>query len=305
MSALSVSVAPVRINWMPAMIAGFCLVWSASFVAGKIGVTYCPPLILLSLRFLTAGVLILAFAAFRRGEWNLSRRDAAAYAVIGIANNAMYLGFGYTGLQTMSAGLNALIVSANPVFVTVLAALVLREGMSWSKAIGLVLGVAGVTMIVAHRMSVGSDNPIGIAYAVAALASIVAGTLLFKILAPQGSLLIGNGVQNLSGGLVLLPFAATFDRWSDVTLNLHLAGAFIYLVVFGSMVAYALWFRMLTQLGAAAASAYHFVMPALGMMFGWMLLGEHVTLRDVVGVLPVALGIYLVTRSKKRMEKQA
>jgi drug/metabolite transporter (DMT)-like permease len=48
--------------------------------------------------------------------------------------------------------------------------------------------------------------------------------------------------------------------------------------------------------GATAASAYHFLMPPLGMLFAWMVLGEHVELKDLLGIVPVALGIYLVTR---------
>ncbi len=105
--------------------------------------------------------------------------------LIGIANNALYLGLGYIGLKTISAGLNALIVSANPVFVAVLAAMFLGEQITWQKVVGLLLGVAGVALIVAHRMSAGTDSPIGIAFSVGALVSIVAGTILFKVLAPK------------------------------------------------------------------------------------------------------------------------
>jgi drug/metabolite transporter (DMT)-like permease len=64
----------------------------------------------------------------------------------------------------------------------------------------------------------------------------------------------------------------------------------------GSVVGYLLWFRLLTMFGATAASTYHFLMPPLGILFGWILLGEHVGARDLIGVLPVAVGIYLVTR---------
>jgi drug/metabolite transporter (DMT)-like permease len=58
---------------------------------------------------------------------------------------------------------------------------------------------------------------------------------------------------------------------------------------------------MLTVSGATAASSYHFMMPPLGLLFGWLLLGEHVALTDVVGIVPVALGIYLVTRPPSRI----
>ena len=54
--------------------------------------------------------------------------------------------------------------------------------------------------------------------------------------------------------------------------------------------------QLLKQLGATAASSYHFLMPPLGMLFGWLMLGEHVSAIDLAGIVPVALGIYLVTR---------
>ena len=60
--------------------------------------------------------------------------------------------------------------------------------------------------------------------------------------------------------------------------------------------AFFLWFYLLDKLGATAASAYHFLMPPLGMFFGWLVLGEHLVFRDLVGIVPVALAIYLVTR---------
>ena len=64
----------------------------------------------------------------------------------------------------------------------------------------------------------------------------------------------------------------------------------------GSILAYLLWFHLLKVSGATAASAYHFLMPPLGMLFAFLVLGEHVEIRDLLGIVPVALGIYLVTR---------
>lgn len=299
MSALSLAAPRSRINPLPFYVMLFCLIWSVSFVAGKIGVTDCPPLIFLAVRFLIAGTLILGISALRGETWNLSRRDVMVFAVLGLANNALYLGLGYIGLHTISAGLGALIVSANPVFTSVLAAVFLGEQMTWRKVIGLLLGVAGVAVIVAHRISVGSDSTIGIAFSVGALVSIVAGTILFKVLAPKGSLWIGNGVQNLSGGLALVPFAFMFSSVGDIVPSGRMFAALAFLVLLGSILAYLLWFHMLTVFGATAASAWHFVMPPLGMLFGWMILGEHVATRDLLGIVPVALGVYLVTRPAK------
>jgi drug/metabolite transporter (DMT)-like permease len=295
--ANSVSMSGARSSALPFEIGLFCLLWSFAFVAGKIGVTYCPPLLLLAARFLLAGLLILAIQGFRREAWSMGWRDAIVFAIIGIANNALYLGLGYTGLKTVSAGLGGLIVSANPVFTAVIAALLLGETLTLRKIAGLALGIVGVIMIVWHRLSVGSDQLEGIIYTLAALASIVTGTILFKQLAPKGSLWIGNGIQNLSAGLALTPVALAVSDWNAITWNAQLAGAFTFLVLGGSVLAYVLWFHLLKVCGATAASAYHFLMPPLSMVFAFLVLGEHVALQDLTGVIPVALGVYLVTRA--------
>ena len=295
--APSVAVPRAAFNPLPLYIGLFCLLWSFAFVAGKIGVTDCPPLILLTARFSLAGILILGITALRGEAWSsLTWRDAAIFAILGVANNALYLGLGYTGLQTVSAGLGGLIVSANPVFTAVLAAAFLGEALTLRKVMGLLLGIAGVGFIVWHRMSVGTDDWHGILFTLASLASIVAGTILFKVFAPKGSLWVGNGVQNLAAGVVLLPFAFSFADVGDIVPSARLLGAFAFLVLGGSILAYLLWFHLLKVCGATAASAYHFLMPPLGMLFAWMVLGEHVEIRDLLGIVPVALGIYLVTR---------
>src|SRR5438046_916771 len=253
--APSVAVPRAGFNPLPLYIGLFCLLWSFAFVAGKIGVTDCPPLILLTARFSLAGILILGITALRGEAWSsLTWRDAAVFAILGLANNALYLGLGYTGLKSVSAGLGGLIVSANPVFTAALAALFLGEALTWHKVAGLLLGIAGVALIVWHRMSVGSDSLHGILFTLASLASIVAGTILFKLLAPRGSLWIGNGIQNIAGGLALLPFALTLADINDIVPSMRLFGAFAFLVLGGSILAYLLWFHPLQVCGAPVAS---------------------------------------------------
>jgi drug/metabolite transporter (DMT)-like permease len=285
---------------LPIYIGAFCVLWSFAFVAGKIGVMDCPPLLLLAGRFLTAGLLILGFTAVRGGAWSgawtLSRRDIGVFAILGLFNNALYLGFAYVGLQSVSAGLGGLIVSANPVFTALLAALFLGEALTWRKLAGLFLGVIGVAFIVAHRLSAGTDSLHGILFTLVSLVSIVAGTILFKRLAPKGNLWIGNGIQNLAAGILLAPIALSVSNLGGIVPSARLIGAFAFLVFGGSILAFCLWFHLLRICGATAASSFHFLMPPLAMLFAWLVLGEQVVAQDLLGILPVVLGIYLVTR---------
>ncbi len=278
------------------MVGTFCVLWSSAFAVAKIALLDCPPLLLLAFRFLIAGVLMLGVVAVQRVPWTLSRRDVALFAMLGIANQAVYLGLGYIGLHDVSAGLSALIVSANPIVTAVLAVLVLGESMTWRKAVGLLAGIGGVAFIVQSHLSVGTDHLRGILFTIAALFSLVGGTILFKRFAPKDGLWIGNGVQSLAAGIATLPFALTFESVADVTPTWRLLAAFAYLVLVVSVFAYLLWFQILARSGATAASSYYFITPPLGILFGWLLLGEHVAWFDLLGIVPVALGIYLVTR---------
>jgi drug/metabolite transporter (DMT)-like permease len=292
-SSRPLSAAPIS---LPLMVGMFCILWSSAFSVAKLAIADCPPLLLLASRFLVAGVLMLAIARLQGVRWTLSRRDVALFAVLGIANQAVFLGLGYVGLREISSGLSALIVSANPVVTAVLAVMLLGERMTWRKSLGLLLGIGGVAYIAGSRLSAGSDHLQGILLTIAALLSLVGGTILFKRFAPKDGLWIGNGIQSLAAGIASLPFALSFESVGDVVPTWRLLATFAYLVLLVSVFAYLLWFQILTVSGATAASSYHFLMPPLGMLFGWLLLGEHMAVSDLLGIVPVVLGIYLVTR---------
>jgi drug/metabolite transporter (DMT)-like permease len=98
-------------------------------------------------------------------------RDLLVFAVLGIANQAVYLGLSYVGIRTISSGLAALVISSNPILTAVMAALFLGERMTWRKAVGLLLGTGGVSFVVESRLSGGAEHFVGIALTVGALVS--------------------------------------------------------------------------------------------------------------------------------------
>jgi drug/metabolite transporter (DMT)-like permease len=290
---------------LPLAIATFCVIWSAAYSVAKLALYDCPPLLLLTLRFVLAGVITLAAAAFYADWRHLSARDVAALALLGVLNFALYLGLNYYGMLSIPAGLSALIISANPVLTALMAAVFLKETLTWRKGWGLLLGVGGVAFVVGSRVHAGLSSPAGIALTLGALSALVAGTILFKRLAPNGGLWLGNGVQNLAGGLAVAPFAFAFERVGDIVPSTRFILALAYSIVLVSILGYLLWFYILKVSGATAASSYHFLMPPLGILFGWLILGEPVEPVDIIGILPVALGIYLVTRPAVLRRSQA
>src|SRR5262249_27645533 len=223
--------APSAVYSMPLLIAAFCVLWSSAFAVAKLALTDCPPLLLLMARFLLAGTIILGVTALQSGQRHLARRDILILSLLGVANNSIYLGLNYVGMQSISAGLSALIVSANPVATAVLAAIFLKEQMTWRKVAGLLLGIGGVAFVIEGRTMSGIDSLTGVAFTIAALLSLVGGTILFKRLSPNGGLWIGNGVQNLAAGLALAPFAVGIEPVGDIVPSWRLFIALAYLVL--------------------------------------------------------------------------
>jgi drug/metabolite transporter (DMT)-like permease len=283
----------------PLLVGTFCVLWSLAFPISKVALSYCPTLLLLMIRLLVAGGITLAGAGMLGVKWRLSWRDGVILAALGVINCALYLGLSYFGMRLVPAGLMALIVSTNPVLTALLAARFLHEGMSVRKIIGLLLGVAGVAVIVESRLAGGTASALGIALAVAALLALSGGTVLFRKFTLKTDLVIANGVQTLAGGIALVPLAFTFESVGEIVPTWRFVEAMTYVILCGSVAGYLLWFRLVAVYGATSASAWHFTIPPLGMLFGWILLGEQVHAPDLLGIVPVAAGIWLVTRPAK------
>jgi drug/metabolite transporter (DMT)-like permease len=299
-----------------AQVLAFCLCWSAAFPLAKLGLRDAPPLKFLCLRFLLAAALMLAWVALRawhrgtplfpRGPRNpgmagsTSRwRPWVLLACIGLCNNALYLGLCWSGMLHLSSGLSSVIISTNPVWVALAASLLLGERLDWRRGAGLLLCMAGVCWIVWRRLGLQDDSALGVVLVGAGALSLVAGTLLFKRWQPQVAhvdLLLNNAVQVGVSGLLLIPLALWLEADQSIHWTVGFVWSFTLMVGFVSIVAYLLWLHLLRTRSATEASALHFLMPPLGLVMSWLSLGEPLHGSDLLGILPVAYGLWLVTR---------
>lgn len=286
--------APMGVTWAP--IAAFCFLWSSAFAAAKIAVRDCPPLTLLTIRFLIAGALMLGVAA-ASGRWSRpGARDLAALILLGVLNNAAYLGLSWSGMTTVSSAFTAVLISTNPLLIGVLAGPVLGERLGWRKMFGLCLGLAGVALVLRSRLHGMQEDAHGTLLVTGGLVALVAGTLLYKRLKPAAGLWMATGIQSLAGAAALLPVALLHESIGDARLTASLFWSMAYMIVAVSIGGYYLWFMILGRASATAASALHFLMPPLGLLFGWVVLREPVSWLDLLGIVPIALGIWLATR---------
>jgi drug/metabolite transporter (DMT)-like permease len=272
----------------------FSLLWSSAFAVVKIALRDAPPLFLMSSRFVVAGAALLLFAILRGrrlpapGEWPL-------IVLLGVLNYALYLGLTATALRHLSAGMGAVLASLNPLLLAVVAPWALGERLTTTKIVGLLIGFGSVTWVMWSRL--GDDNrPEGMGLVVAAIVCLVAATVIFKRSAIGGDLVVLNGGQLLSAGLLLLVPSLAWEPLADLHVTASFLGAWAYLIVAVSGLGMWTWFWLLSHGDATRASAYFFLNPIFGLFLGALLLGEPLGATDFVGTAVVALGIYLVQR---------
>lgn len=276
----------------------FVLIWTSAFPAAKIGLIDSPPLLFLALRFLLAGGVMLAWAYWRRTLRKLSLKEWGILGALGLLNHALYLGLSWTGMGSLSSGLSTILISANPIVVAVLSSFVLREPLTRQKIMGLALGFLGVAFIVRNRMGSSIDSLEGFLLVLAALFTLAFGTVLYKKWPVKTDIVTGTGFQIILSGVMLLPVAFWFEDLSAISLTPSFVGAYLWLVVVVSIAGYQLWFNLLERGSASAASVWFFLTPPLGLIAGAWLLNEPLNWIDFIGIVPVILGIVMVTRAR-------
>jgi drug/metabolite transporter (DMT)-like permease len=168
--------------------------------------------------------------------------------------------------------------------------------MTWRKLAGLALGFAGAAFVVRNRVVVTGEDPTGIALVAIGMVAMTLGTLLYKKIAPRVDLVTAVGTQQVGAGAALL-LAGTFtgEHLSDFIISPLLFGTMAWFIFVISIGAFMLWFFLLRRGTASAASSLHFLMPPLGLLMSWAALGETLHPLDLLGVIPVAIGIRLAT----------
>ena len=271
------------------------LIWGSAFAAAKFGLTDCPPLLYLVVRFLAAGAILLAWAAVAGARTR--PREVVVLAGLGLLNFGAYLGLTNLALLAVPSAIVAAVIGVNPVAATGFGVLLLGERITLRVALSLALGVVGVGLVTLPRaLAAPSGAWWGYPAIVAALMLFALGTVLFRRHGARADPLIANGVQSLASGLALVPVSLAFEPWGALraTLPFLLSQAWLVLVV--TVTGYLIWFRLLRTGTVAAASAVQFLLPPLGLAYGAALHGERLTAIDLAGLVPILAALALVRR---------
>lgn len=275
----------------------FAVMWSSAFATARIIVAHAPPLAALSLRFAISGLIAVAVARALGQSWRVTQGQARSVLVFGICQNALYLGLNFVAMQTVEASLAVIIAASMPLIVALLGWLFLGERVPPLGLAGLILGMAGVALIMSTRVSGGAD-PWGIALCVAGAVALAVATLSVRGASAGGNLLMIVGLQMLVGS-VALGVVSAFTETLHLRWSLSLILAFTYQLFIPGLAATLLWFALVRRIGAVRASTFHFLNPFFGVVVAAVLLGERIGPLDVLGVAVVMAGILAVQLSRR------
>jgi drug/metabolite transporter (DMT)-like permease len=277
----------------------FVLLWSTGFVGAKYGLPYAEPFTFLGLRLVIAAGLLAALAAALRSVGMESRAQYGHAALVGLLLHAGYLGGVFYAISLgVPAGVSAVVVSLQPVLTAVLASRVLDERLIARQWLGLLVGVAGVALVVGPGIAATSGSarsvPVtGLLACLVALASGTAATIHQKRHGQGIPLVWGTAVQYAAASAVLLALAATTETMS-ITWTGDFVLALVWLVLALSLGAVLLLLLLLRRGTAAGVSSLMYLVPPAVVVEAFLLFGERLSAPSFVGVGVTALGVALV-----------
>ncbi|SNR33871.1 DMT family transporter [Paracoccus sediminis] len=275
----------------------FAVMWASAFTSTRMIVTEVPPLFALALRFLLSGTMGVMIALAMGETWRaLTRAQWRAVVILGLCQNALYLGLNWVAMQWIEAGLASIIAATMPLIVALLGFLLMGERLRPLGVAGLALGLVGVAIIMGARLQGGSDMT-GILMCFAAALALAVATLTVRGASSGGNVMMVVGLQMLVGSATLWIIAPILEDW-QVDPNPRLVWAFLYTVIVPGLVATWVWFKLVGRIGAVRAATFHFLTPFFGVATGALLLGERLAASDVVGVGIIMAGILAVQLSK-------
>ena len=275
-------------------LAATWLVWGSTYLAIKFALVSFPPFFQMGTRFLFAGALLMAWMRWRGAPWPDRTQWRHALFV-----GALMLGGGMGGTAyaetSVGSGLVVAFIAVSPLMIAALNRLwgVVPSGLELA---GILVGLVGVLML---TQGAGFQaSPVGLAAIMIACITWSLGSVLSQRVWPLAPGATGFASEMICGGLVLMLMSAMAGEapvWPPQALAF---AAWLYLVVFGSLIAFNAYMVLLAQAPAALASSYTFVNPVIAMLLGVGVAGESVTGAEWVAVTVVLAGVFLLLWKK-------
>ncbi len=278
------------------------VIWGSTYLLNKIAVMELPPLMLASIRFITAGVLIFIIAKFMGMKLLATPKQFKNSAIAGF----LFLTFGngviVWALKYVDSGFAALEISAQPLVVLLLMRFIEGKKIKTMSVIGVILGVIGIFLLVSQKQLISQENTaIGMVMIFCCMLSWGYGSLFVGKADLPSNYFINTGYQMLTGGVMLLIGSLLFgETWSlpsewsgQVQLSMFI------LIIFGGIVAFTSFNYLLRTVSPEKVATSTYVNPIIALCLGWYFLNEQITTQSVIAAVVLLTGVYFINSKKK------
>lgn len=285
------------------------LIWGSTYLGMRIGIETIPPFLLAGTRFLIAGAILFTIARLT-GNPLPTRRQWGSAAIVGTLLLLLGNGGVVWSQQFVASSIAALIVGAEPLWVSVLDWL--RPGGKRPGAIvavGLVMGFVGVTLLIAPgRSEPGSVDLVSAIVLMIAIIGWAVGSIYSRNADTARSPIMATGANMLMGSLGLLGASALTGEMATFELSQVSARSLIawsYLIVFGAVCGFTAYIWLLKNTSLAAASTYAYVNPLVAMFLGWAFANETITVRTMTAAAVIISGVVLISAVPQWLQRRS
>jgi drug/metabolite transporter (DMT)-like permease len=287
--------------------AAVYLIWGSTYLGIKYAIETLPPFLFAGSRFLIAGLILYLWARLRGASAPSPVNWRAALIIGGLlllgGNGAVVI-----AERTVPSGLAALLIATEPLMIVL---------FDWARPsgrrpggkvwFGLALGLIGMFILVgpANIMGQSHINLFGAGLLIAGSFSWAAGSLYATKAPVASSPLLAAGMQMLAGGALLFATGLAAGEASQFALSnvsLRSAGAYFYLIIFGSLIAFTAYSWLLRVTPPSLASTYAYVNPVVAVILGWALAGEPLTARTMLAAAVIVSAVVIITSYKQSDE---
>ncbi len=282
--------------------------WGGTFVAARVVAQHVGPYSASFLRFFTASLFLLVIIIRQEGRIpRLQRHQIVPAVLLGMTGVFAYNVFFFLGMKTVTASRASLIVATNPIFISLLSAIIFRERLNAKGVSGIFLCLTGATIVISRGdlLSIFTGGVgWGEIYLLCCVASWVAYSLIGKVIMKDLSPLAAVTYSCLIGGAAML-IPACMEGLPRLIGGIALKDwvGIVYLGFFGTVLGFFWYYEGIRAIGPTRASVFINFVPVSSIFFGWLILGEAVNLSLLVGALLVMAGVYLTNRRRSAMEE--
>jgi len=279
-----------------------CVFWGSTYLAIKIGVTELPPFLFGGLRFLVAGLILLAVAR-ALGDPLPRKNDWRTLAIVGLLLLAGGNAFVVWSEQYVASGIASIFVVTVAMWTALFDAIIPggSSELNWRVVAGLLLGFLGTLLLVgatpAEILAADKRGPLALTMA---SASWSLGTVYAKRHPTQASPYMGAAFQMIVGGGAVALVGTMLGEWASWHLSTRGIGAIAYLVVFGSILGYSAYSYALRHASATIVGTYAYVNPVIAVLLGWLLLHEPVGPRTFIAMGMILVAVVWIQFSLKQ-----